>query len=100
MSDDEKYKAQGKTHADLKKARSNVATLSSSLNGYARDFQSAGRTLSDFVANPRLNLQLLPENAKRAIGVLPPLDQIAAQIDELVEETRLVERLQEEVDRF
>jgi len=100
MSDQEKYAAQGKAHADLKQARSNVAILSSALNAYARDLQTAGKSVSDFVSNPRSNLHLSPENAKRAIALLPDPDQMAARIDELLEQAQLVERLQEEVDRF
>jgi|GEM_PF-5889387 len=101
MTDLERNVAAGRAYGDLKRARSNAAILSTSLDAYARDLQAAAKLVSGFASNPRLDVtRPFPESIKRDLCRLPEPVKIAALIDELVEESRLVERLQSLVDQF
>jgi hypothetical protein len=103
MSDSEKYEAQGKAHAALKQAKSNVATLNASLAEYARALAEASALVVRFLQDPLLqtpSLIRLSEHLKITALALDDPKRVARLVDELAAEAVRVKELQELVDKF
>lgn len=100
MSDAESYEAQGRAHAELKDARSKVATLRASLLAYSRRLEETSSFLKTFLADPL------------AVGHIPASEQVKSDyrnlssstfekyVDDLVSEVKKVNQLQALVDNF
>jgi hypothetical protein len=103
MSESEKFEAQGRAQAALKQAKSNVATLNTSLNECARQLSEVSSLIAQFVKDPHLKqhgILRLSEHLKTSASTLPNPDTITRLVDELVAESTRVKDLQEQVDQF
>lgn len=103
MSESEKYEAQGRAYAALRQARANAATLQSRLDSYVKEWTQATAALSHIVANPLAldeDGKLVWPAMRLSIGVLQSPSTVVQLIEELVTESRNVQRLQAQVDKF
>jgi len=103
VSESDKFEAQGKAHASLKEARSNIHTITTSLNDYSRCLQELSRLVDRFVKDPHFknaNLIALSEHLKASLLQLQEPNAVARLVDELVAESNRSKVLQEQVDRF
>lgn len=101
MSDSEKYEIQGRAHAGLKEAKSNIATLRTSLLAYAKRMEEASLFLKRFADDP------LAEAAFKSTGELIKDDvrnlrssSFENNVDELIREVKRARELQEQIDNF
>ena len=98
MSESEKFEQQGKTHAALKRGRSNVATMSSKLSDYRRTLDEINRLIYHFLAKPE-NFASTAAALKQSMRSLET-ERMIQLVDELTAESAQVQELQEQVDQF
>jgi hypothetical protein len=102
VSDPEKYEAQGRAHAALKTARSNVATLTLALHEYTQALRRLAKTMDTFVHDP---LTTVPRPLGELADIQEHLRQLDTerairQLEELREETSRVRLLQGQIEQF
>ena len=99
MSESEKYEAQGRAHANLKEAKSTVATIKATLQEYVRCLEETSRSLTRFLAYTDDNSHLA-HSCKEDIKSVSERERICGLVDQLVTESKRVAELQKQVDRF
>jgi multidrug resistance efflux pump len=99
MSERETYEAQGRAHANLKQAKSRLATINTELRGYIRNLEEANGSITQFLAHPERNSHLL-DSLKQAIRRVSDSERICSLVDEFVGEMKRVAELQEQIDQF
>jgi hypothetical protein len=99
MSERETYEAQGRAHANLKQAKSRLATINTELRGYVRNLEEAGTSITQFLPTAGRNPHL-SDSIKASIRRASDSERVCSLIDEFVEETKRVAELQEQVDQF
>ena len=97
MSEEEKFAEQGRAYAELKRTRSNVATIASSLARAAELFQQIGSALEKFLANPED--QVTAVHLEEKLKAADP-QRVAALIRGLDHETQAARVLQQRIDKF
>lgn len=97
MSEEEKFEAQGRAYAELKKARSNVVTLTTSLQESAKDLEEISRDLDRLLGDPE-DQRLALELQERLRGISS--ERIAARIAELDRESQRALLLKRQTDQF
>jgi len=98
MSESEKFEQQGKTYAALKNAKSNVATITSALNDYARQMEEVNRLISRLLANPehRQDYILISTHLKQKMESLET-ERMVKLVEEFAAESAQVRELQQQV---
>jgi hypothetical protein len=103
MSESEIYAAQGRAHADLKKAKSTVATIHTSLSSYEKSLTELSKLVGHFLADPDfVSPSRVPISTaiKTASTQLPSPEEVSGLVDELISESSWVKQFQEQVDKF
>jgi hypothetical protein len=97
MSEQERFEAQGRAYAALKKAKSNVATISATLDAYRKDVEETARSLGRLIqtpSNPGASADLTNKLRASDPGKFIEL------AEELHTEAVTVRDLQDKVDNF
>jgi hypothetical protein len=103
MSESEKFEAQGRAQAALKRSKSNVATINVSLQEHARSFAEVGGLIGQLIRDPLFRndgVFPLSEHLKTSVAQLPTPESIASLVDALVSESMTLKELQKQVDQF
>ena len=102
MSDAEKFEAQGRAHAALKQAKSNVATIKTKLLAYADKLQETAAMVRRFVETPNENNphSSIPRAQNVKTHLWPISDDTARLVDDLAVEATKVQELQSQIDQF
>jgi hypothetical protein len=96
MSEQEKFEAQGRAHAALRQAKSNVAILTVSLQETARGLRELSGWIDAFGEPGKSRSASEIENRLRQLSI----ERGMLQIGELHEEAAKVRLLQEQIDQF
>lgn len=103
LSEAEKFEAQGRAMANLKTAKSKVATLNTILREYADQLRETSGFVSQLIANPAYQTDSyirLSDHLKQIIKNGVSAEEITKRIDELVDESERARQLQEQIDNF
>src|SRR2546425_10505814 len=99
MSDEEKYAVQGRAHADLRNAKSIIATVTTALTKYCDRLGDAENVLRRFISNPLDGNEPTPEGIKKELRNCSPV-AVEAQIDELAHASKRARDLQAQIENF
>jgi len=103
MGESDKFEKQGRAHAALKQAKSNVATNAAALNETAKNLDRIVGLLRRFTKDPQARVDNLPieiaDELKIAIRRLD-LEAMQPMIDEYRADYDRVATLQAQVDQF
>ena len=89
--------------ANLKTAKSKVATLNTILREYADQLRETSGFVSQLIANPAYQTDSyirLSDHLKQIIKNGVSAEEITKRIDELVDESERARQLQEQIDNF
>jgi hypothetical protein len=104
MSDDEKFKIQGRAHAALKTARSEAGHIKAALRDYAHDIDEVSRLIALFINDP-LNTSLsgipLSPHLKNLVEAMTAEGtKAAALVGELADTTKRIQELEAQISEF
>ena len=102
MTDSEKFEAQGRAYSGLKEAKSNIATLRTSMEAYRKRLHDSVSSITRFLENPAAiggDGQTMAEYIKSIYRSLRN-DQFEANADELAREVQRESDLQKLIDNF
>ncbi len=104
MSESERYEAQGRAHAALKEARSNLATLQTVIKAYIDQLSGTAALGRQFLSDPHHKsatfVPIAEELKRQAQAVEQASGGLGKLVDELLEQAARIRELEEQVAKF
>ena len=103
MSEQEKFEAQGRAYADLKTAKSNIATLTVALREFSKTLRELSGEIDNLLADPaRIEPKAIKPQAENLGDHLRRLDtgSAAFHLSEIHKEATKARFLEEQIAKF